>query len=103
MKPLAVFCLLALMLVSNTAASIADDVLTRPDDTITPGAVASTDPNDVCGIIDGLTYSKRHRHTPVELKQEVYAAYGIIADGRPFEVDHRVPLCIGGADVRENL
>src|SRR5205807_7297047 len=63
----------------------------------------STDPNDVCGIVDGLTYSKRNRHTPVELKYEVYTAYGIEAGGRPFEVDHRVPLCLGGADARENL
>jgi hypothetical protein len=53
--------------------------------------------------VDGLTYSHRHRHTPTELKHEVYAAYRIVSDGRPFEIDHRVPLCIGGADLRENL
>src|ERR1700687_2216276 len=91
----------AVALAGGTA--LAQDFPIRPNDSLTPGAVASTDPNDVCGIVDGLTYSRRHRHTPIELKREVYAAYGIAADGRPFEVDHRVPLCVGGADVRENL
>jgi hypothetical protein len=38
-----------------------------------------------------------------ELKREVYAAYHVDHAGREFEMDHRVPLCLGGADVRENL
>jgi hypothetical protein len=73
------------------------------DPSLTPGAVASTDSSDVCGVINGLTYSKRHRRTTAELKREIYAEYGVDRDGRDFEIDHRVPLCIGGADVRENL
>jgi hypothetical protein len=58
---------------------------------------------DVCGVIDGLTYSKRHRQTPASLKRATYAAYGIDKAGRDFEIDHRVPLCLGGDDVAENL
>jgi hypothetical protein len=81
----------------------AENLPVVPDPSLTPGAVASTDPNDVCGVVDGVTYSRRHRHTPAELKREVYAEYGIDRAGQDFEIDHRVPLCIGGADVGENL
>jgi hypothetical protein len=93
---------LFVVLIANGGA-LAQDLPIRPDDRLTPGVVASTDANDVCGIVDGLSYSRRNRHTSVELKHEIYAEYGINPEGRSFEVDHRVPLCIGGADVRENL
>lgn len=93
----------AVLAVTSCPYALAQELPTRPDDHLTPGVVASTDPNDVCGVVDGLSYSRRNRHTPVELKREVYEEYGISAEGRSFEVDHRVPLCIGGADVRENL
>jgi hypothetical protein len=96
----------ALFAIVAALPAFAEDALIRPDDALTPGVVASTDPNDVCGVIDGLSYSKRHRHTPQGLKEEVYAAYQVHREdreGRNFEIDHRVPLCLGGADVRENL
>jgi hypothetical protein len=48
-------------------------------------------------------YSKRHRHTTAEEKQAAYDAYHVERAGRDFEVDHRVPLCLGGGDVEENL
>src|SRR5438067_9871680 len=93
----------AFIIVAALAPAFAEELPIEPDPALTPGAVASTDPDDVCGVINGLTYSKRHRQTPASLKREVYAAYQIDRDGRDFEMDHRVPLCIGGADVRENL
>lgn len=95
--------LLSLLALGGILPALAEDLPTRPDDTLTPGAVASTDPNDVCGVVNGLTYSKRHRHTSLELKHEVYAAYHLDPAGKEFEIDHRVPLCLGGADTRENL
>jgi hypothetical protein len=95
--------LIGLLAIGFTISATAQDFPLRPDDSLTPGVVASTDADDVCGIVDGLTYSKRHRHTSPELKREVYAAYHVDHAGREFEMDHRVPLCLGGADVRENL
>jgi len=95
--------LIGLLAIMSIPLAWAQDFPLRPDDTLTPGAVASTDSSDVCGIVNGLSYSKRHRHTSVELKREVYAEYHVEAAGREFEIDHRVPLCLGGADVRENL
>src|SRR6266699_1110250 len=83
--------------------AFAEDLQTRPDPERTPGLVASTDQADVCGRVDGLTYSQRHRETTQEMKNAVYAAYGINKAGRDFEVDHRVPLCAGGADDEKNL
>lgn len=83
--------------------AFAEDLPIRPDPSITPGLVASTDPNDVCGKVDGLTYSQRHRDTTQKMKDEVYAAYHVDKAGRDFEVDHLVPLCLGGADDLKNL
>ncbi len=76
----------------------------RPSDASTPGAIGSTDVDDVCGRgPDGRTYSQRHRQTTAEMKRDAYETYGVQRNGRDFEVDHRVPLCIGGADDQRNL
>jgi hypothetical protein len=94
---------LVVLFFAGTTAASAQEFPIRPNGTLTPGVIASIDQDDVCGLVDGLSYSKRSRHTPIELKRGVYAAYGIAPNGRDFEIDHRVPLCIGGADARENL
>jgi hypothetical protein len=43
------------------------------------------------------------RHTSGQLKAEVYREYGIDRRSGHFEVDHLIPLGLGGADTRENL
>jgi hypothetical protein len=103
MRPGTLLLLAMLAMVESGLPALAEDLPIRPDDVMTPGAVASTDPIDVCGIVGGLTYSKRHRHTSSELKREVYEGYHIERAEQNFEIDHRVPVCLGGADVRENL
>ncbi len=80
------------------ALALANDDFPRAD--LTPGVVASTDIHDVCGTVGGLTYSKRHRATTSEMKHEVLRRYGVSHAG---EIDHRVPLCLGGADDIRNL
>ncbi|MGE5151194.1 MAG: hypothetical protein ACM3II_13820 [Rhodospirillaceae bacterium] len=94
---------LALALACAASAAMAQ-VREVPDDRITPGVVASTDAAEVCGIVGGLSYSKRHRQTSAELKRQVMRAYGQ-APGRAGdgEVDHRLELALGGADVSGNL
>ncbi len=64
--------------------------------------LASTDVHEVCGIVGGLSYSKRHRATTDEMKREVRRSYGVNGFWRG-EIDHRVPLCLGGADDIRNL
>jgi hypothetical protein len=73
-----------------------------PDQGLTPGAVATTDVREVCGYVDGSSYSHRHRATTWKVRREILREYGV---PRPFygEIDHRVPLCLGGADAPPNL
>jgi hypothetical protein len=90
----------------------------EPDRALTPGVVdpGATDAN-ICAHDWGpgappvpgggdLTYSKAARHTSSRLKDAVFAEYNLANPhdgGHSYEVDHRVPLSLGGADVRENL
>ncbi len=88
------------ILVLGLVAARAQDARVIPDPLLTPGAIASTDQAEVCGFAGGLSYSKRHRVTPPEMKAEVRRRYGIARCG---EIDHRGPLALGFADVVENL
>lgn len=80
------------------ATVLADD-LTLPDAQLTPGAVRSTDTSEICTP----GYSRSVRHTSTHLKREIYREYGVTYRRGAYEVDHLVPLGIGGADVQENL
>lgn len=71
----------------------------RPDPQKTPGAVLTSDAKAVC--YPG--YSKTVRHTSGDLKHQVYQSYGLSNKTGHYEIDHLVPLSIGGADVRDNL
>jgi hypothetical protein len=53
-----------------------------------------------------MTYSKAARHTSASVKEAVFAEYHLTNPhdgGHTWEVDHLVPLSLGGRDVRENL
>lgn len=74
----------------------ATDAPILPDPTLTPGAVASTDEAEVCGIVGGKTYSQRHRVWTH--RADTMRKYGIDPH-TPFsevEDDDRVPVCLGG-------
>jgi len=75
-----------------------------PDPALSPGKAASTDQAEVCARSGGKTYSKQHRKTPVSLKVWIMKEYGQppghAGDG---EIDHILPLCLGGADEAANL
>jgi hypothetical protein len=71
----------------------------RPDPNLTPGAVVTRDPAVFCH--DG--YSRSHRHTSGYLKARVYREYGIAPGVHHYEIDHLIPLSLGGADVAANL
>ena len=86
-----------LLLVTSSAAQALDPIL--PDAKLTPGAVRSTDPAEICHS----GYSRSVRHTSGKLKRHVYAEYRINKSSGHYEVDHLVPLSIGGADRLENL
>jgi hypothetical protein len=48
-------------------------------------------------------YSRSVRHTSGRLKHLIYAEYGINRATGHYEIDHLIPLGVGGADTRENL
>jgi hypothetical protein len=72
-----------------------------PDSACTPGAVLSR-----VSVTALCTpgYSRRARHVSIAVKHGVYRAYGVRFH-RPgsYEVDHLVPLELGGSNVRANL
>jgi hypothetical protein len=91
---------------------------TWPNRALTPGAVDKTVTGDAICAHDwapgdppepgdgDLTYSKAARHTSAGLKDAVFAEYNLTNPhdgGQSYEVDHFVPLSLGGRDVRENL
>jgi hypothetical protein len=86
------------------ALAVADEnIPIVPNDHLTPGVIASRNEAEVCGYVNGLSYSKRHRVATREMKDEVFRLYGISRAGRSFEVDDRIPISLGGANVVQNL
>jgi len=92
-----IICSLAIVVLSTTATFAADPIL--PDPKLTPGAILTTDAATICQP----GYSRSVRHTPGSLKHRVYVEYGIAQSSGHYEIDHLIPLSIGGADTRENL
>jgi hypothetical protein len=70
-----------------------------PDRQCTPGAVATTDLRVIC-----QTSTESRRHVTEATKRAVLAEYGVAwEDRRTVEIDHLVPLALGGSNSRENL
>ena len=86
-----------MVMITATSAFAADPIL--PDPALTPGAVLTTDVATICQP----GYSRRVRHTSGQLKHQVYVAYGIDRNAGQYEIDHLIPLGVGGADTRKNL
>ena len=89
--------ILGVVALYSTTAWAADPIL--PDRQLTPGAVLTTDTARVCE----KGYSKTVRHTSGKLKARIYAEYGLNRRSGHYEIDHLIPLSVGGADVAANL
>ena len=74
-----------------------------PDHRLTPGAVAPDGPREVCSY----GYARLHRPPLAAsrlLKRAVFSRYGIpFSQMRFYELDHLIPLCLGGSSALENL
>ena len=71
-----------------------------PNNRLTPGVATHDAEATVCA----KGYAKSRRHTSGKMKATVYRAYGLTAHTCGHcEVDHRIPLELGGADVPKNL
>src|SRR5271165_5272884 len=71
-----------------------------PDPDLTPGNTFDVTAQDLCVI----SYSKKVRNVPAEMKREVYEEYGITShEPGNYEVDHLIPLELGGSNSIKNL
>lgn len=83
-----------------SAAAHAAEPPVLPDPIMTPGAV---DPAATRDVICNSTTRER-RHVTTAAKRAVLAAYNIPgAESASYEIDHLIPLAIGGANVVANL
>jgi hypothetical protein len=84
---------------TKTAGCVARNALPDPD--CTPGAIF---PDATLGLICTPGYTKGVRLVPEQVKNEVYAEYGIAsrAPGE-YEVDHLISLELGGSNDIANL
>ncbi|VVM06166.1 HNH endonuclease signature motif containing protein [Methylacidimicrobium tartarophylax] len=71
-----------------------------PDPKLTPGDTFPVGRADVC--VPG--YSKKVRNVPIALKREALRRYGVpLGDRRDYEIDHLIPLALGGSNSIRNL
>ena len=89
-----------LILLACTAGSLASSPI-RPDPRLTPGVGL---PGITVTQIRQSGWAKRHRDVPEKEKRRVYTEYGIAHHApRAFEVDHLIPLELGGSNDIRNL
>jgi hypothetical protein len=82
--------------VAHGVAGVASNL---PDQKLTPGAVLGVD----IALICKPGYAKLFRQTTRAMKLAVYTAYHLAPDASRYEIDHLIPLELGGADVVANL
>jgi hypothetical protein len=70
-----------------------------PDPILTPGAIRTTDVGEICSH-----GTRELRHWSRERDDRILAEYGLPVGPHPdYEVDHLIPLGIGGGDEDSNL
>jgi hypothetical protein len=86
-------------LVAVASAAWADSGI-LPDPSLTPGAVRTTNIGEICN--EGSTSSLRHWSR--DRDDFIMREYGLPGGAHPdYEVDHLIPLELGGADANANL
>ncbi len=72
-----------------------------PNMSLTPGKI---DPNETKEKVCTPNHTKETRHVTLAMKKEVFTRYGVdYGDHEDFEVDHFIPLVLGGANDVLNL
>jgi hypothetical protein len=86
-----------LVVILATAPVVAFEV--RPDKNLTGGSVRTGDRDAACG------HAKEHRGPMFSARRdEILRRYGIAPGTHPdYEIDHLIPLCLGGSDDPSNL
>lgn len=73
-----------------------------PDPKLTSGAIRTSDQQEICSP---SFRTRKYRHTTLAMKREVCQRYHLKDCPHPglIEIDHLIPLELGGADTIENL
>jgi 5-methylcytosine-specific restriction endonuclease McrA len=83
-------------------ASLSISAQTLPNHKLTPGAIRTRNAKEICSP---KFHTKPYRKTTLAMKREVCTAYHvkIKCPGPAQEIDHLVPLELGGMDAESNL
>ncbi len=103
LRSLAVALLFSCSTTPLVAQQAGPDVRTTPmmpNPKLTPGDTLPVTLADI--QVKG--FSSKVRNVPVSVKRQVYASYGIVHWNKgEYEVDHLVPLSLGGSNSKKNL
>src|SRR5271165_5744531 len=91
---------LALLLLLTRVLSAGQPTPILPDPKLTPGDTFDVSAQDIC--VPG--HAKKVRAVPAWLKRQAYAEYEITEhEPGDYEVDHLIPLSVGGSNSIRNL
>lgn len=75
-----------------------------PDPALTPGALCTPAAVGFGGYTYPAHVAHCRRHVTQTIRRTVLASYGVPwSERRRFELDHRLPLCLGGSNEARNL
>ncbi len=94
---LAAWTVVALMLCPRWFAVAAESAM--PNRLLTPGATLSVSANDICF----RGYSRLVRNVPSPFRREIYNEYHVENLPGKHELEHLIPLELGGSNDRRNL
>jgi hypothetical protein len=81
----------------SASAAAADSIL--PNSALTPGATFDVTVAQICA----RGYARSVRKVPRSARRAVFARYGLSYAPQRYELDHLVPLELGGSNAVENL
>ena len=97
MKP--VLLLLILMIGQTGQPVVQSRPASLPNPTLTPGATATTTKEELCGA----EYRSSERNIPIMLKRQTFDRYGMRPEAIGYNVDHLIPVRLGGSNSPKNL
>ena len=97
MKPVLLF--LMLMSCLSDLAVAQRGYPATPESALTPGATLRVTREDLCGS----GYKSPARKLPITLKRQIFDRYGLRAGAVGYNVDHLIPVSLGGSNSPKNI